>query len=81
MKKTFKYFLQSIFIYLFFLMGRLLGLKISRKLFASLFSLVGPFFKSKTIVKKNLNILSQTVSDLNEKKLSKICGRTTEKLL
>ena len=71
MKKTFKYFLQSIFIYLFFLMGRLLGLKISRKLFASLFSLVGPFFKSKTIVKKNLNILSQTVSDLNEKKIIK----------
>ena len=52
-------------------MGRLLGLKISRKLFASLFSLVGPFFKSKTIVKKNLNILSQTVSDLNEKKIIK----------
>ena len=71
MKKIFKYFLQSIFIYLFFLIGRLLGLKASRKLFASLFSLIGPFFKSKTIVKRNLNILSQTISELNEKKITK----------
>ncbi len=71
MKKIFKYFLQSIFIYLFFLIGRLLGLKMSRKLFASLFSLIGPFFKSKTIVKRNLNILSQTISELNEKKITK----------
>ena len=71
MKKIFKYFLQSIFIYLFFLIGRLLGLKMSRKLFASLFSLIGPFFKSKTIVKRNLNILSQTISGLNEKKVTK----------
>ena len=71
MIKTFKYFLQSIIIYMFFLIGKLLGLKISRKLFSSLFSSIGPFFKSKLIIKKNLSIFSQKISDIDEKKITK----------
>ena len=63
MNKIISYFIQSILIYLFFFIGRLLGLKISRKLFSNLFLLIGPFFKSKKIVQKNLHIFSSKLSD------------------
>ena len=68
--KIINYFLQSLFVYLFFFLGRCLGLKISRKVFAFLFSYFGPFFKSKKIIKKNLNIFFNKISHLNEKKIT-----------
>jgi KDO2-lipid IV(A) lauroyltransferase len=67
--KIINYFLQSLFVYLFFFLGRCLGLKISRKVFAVLFSCFGPFFRSKKIIKKNLNIFFNKISHLNEKKI------------
>jgi len=69
MMKIINYFLQSLFVYLFFFLGRCLGLKISRKVFAFLFSCFGPFFRSKKIIKKNLNIFFNKISHLNEKKI------------
>ncbi len=69
MLKKINYFLQSILIYLFFFIGRLLGLKISRKVFSFLFSRVGPFFKSKKIIQKNLNIFSKTNIIKDEKQI------------
>ena len=69
MMKIINYFLQSLFVYLFFFLGRCLGLKISRKVFAVLFSCFGPFFRSKKIIKKNLNIFFNKISHLNEKKI------------
>ena len=56
MIKKINYFLQAFLIYLFFLIGRILGIKISRKVFAFLFSFFGPFIKSKKIVNDNLQI-------------------------
>ena len=56
MTKIISYFLQSLLIYLFFLIGKILGLKTSRKFFSSVFSSVGPLFKSKKIIKNNLDI-------------------------
>ena len=56
MIKIFNYFCQSIFIYLFFLIGRILGLSLSRKIFAYIFFIIGSFFKSKKVVDKNINI-------------------------
>ena len=47
MTKIFNYLLQSIIIYFFFIIGRLLGIKISRILFSLIFSKVAPLFKSK----------------------------------
>ena len=67
MIKIFNYFLQAFFVYSFFLIGRILHLKISRKLFSNLFYLLGPLFKSKKIVKKNLDIFSNKISTINEK--------------
>jgi Kdo2-lipid IVA lauroyltransferase/acyltransferase len=63
MTKKINYFLQAIFIYLFFLLGRILGLKISRKIFSLLFSFIGPFFKSKAIIENNLKIFSKEISN------------------
>ena len=56
MIKKINYFLQAFLIYLFFLIGRILGIKISRKVFAFLFSFFGPFIKTKKIVNNNLQV-------------------------
>ena len=63
MIKTFNYFTQSIFIYLFFILGRILGVDLSRKLFSFLFLKVGPFFKSKKIISDNLLIFDKTIKE------------------
>ena len=69
MIKIINYFFQSIFIYLFFFVGKILGLKLSRKIFSVLFSVIGPLFKSKKIIKKNLDIFSHDSSSIEKKKI------------
>ena len=69
MIKIIKYLFQSIFIYLLFLIGRILGLKISRFFFASLFSYFGPFFRSKKTIDKNLEIFSPSISNKDKEKI------------
>ena len=64
--KKIKYFLQSIIFYSFLFIGRIVGLKIGRKLFAFLFSIVGPHLKSKKIIKENLNIFFNNTSRRDE---------------
>ncbi len=66
MIKIINYFLQSIFIYLFFLIGRVAGINLGRKIFSSIFFYMGPFFKSKKIINKNLNIFSKNISNINK---------------
>ena len=58
MFKLINYFFQSIIIYLFFLLGRILGIKISRVIFAYLFLYIGQLFRSKKIISKNIKIFS-----------------------
>tara|TARA_E500000178_G_scaffold348849_1_gene404703 strand:+ start:4837 stop:5694 length:858 start_codon:yes stop_codon:yes gene_type:complete len=70
MIKIINYFLQSIFVYLFFFLGRILGLNIGRKFFANFFLLIGPFFKSSKTVQNNLNIVSYNLSPFNKKKIT-----------
>jgi len=69
MIKKINYFLQALFIYLFFLIGRILGLKISRKIFSFLFSSFGPFFKSRVTVTNNLKIFSKNIPALEEREI------------
>lgn len=71
MIKTVNYFFQSILIFTFFLMGRILGLNLSRIIFAQLFALVGPFFRSKKIIKNNLHIAFNGISKINENVIAK----------
>ena len=69
MIKTINYFLQSILIYLFFFIGRIIGIKISRKIYSILFSFFGPLIKSKQVIRNNLNIFCQNTSDLEKIKI------------
>ena len=69
MIRIINYFFQSIIIYLFFLIGRLLGIKISRKVFSLLFYLIGPIFKSKKIINKNLEIFNKNISFKEKQKI------------
>ena len=62
MIKNLNYFLQSLVIYLFFIIARIIGIKISRKLFSRLFYLVAPLFKSKKIINDNLQKFEKTIS-------------------
>mgnify|MGYP001417006107 CR=1 FL=1 len=62
MIKKIKYFFQAIIIYLCFIIGWLLGLKLSRKLFSYLFLKIGPFVKSKNTVNNNLDKFSKKLS-------------------
>ena len=53
--KIIKYFIEAIFIYTFFLIIKVLGLKKSRNLFSFIFNKIGPIFKSKKVIDENLN--------------------------
>ena len=72
MIKIVNYFLQSLFIYFFFLIGRIFGLKVSRIIFANLFSFIGPYFKSKKVIEDNLNIFLKKYPKFDRKKISSI---------
>ncbi|MBL6786095.1 MAG: lysophospholipid acyltransferase family protein [Candidatus Pelagibacter bacterium] len=71
MFKIINYLFQSMLIYFFFLIGIIFRIKISRKIFSSLFSFIGPFFKSKKILNKNLGIYSKNISEKIKKEIIK----------
>ena len=71
MIKTINYFFQAIIIYFFFIVGFILIIKISRKIFSYLFSKIGPIFKSKNTINKNLNIFSENISNLEKDLITK----------
>ena len=61
--KIMKYLFQSIIIYLFFIIGKIIGIKLSRSLFGYLFKKFGPLFKSKKVIKKNLENLKNLTEE------------------
>ena len=71
MKRNINYLLQAIIIYFLFFVGRLLGLYLSRKFFAFLFSLIGPYIKSREIINHNLYIYNKNLSSSDKIKLIK----------
>jgi KDO2-lipid IV(A) lauroyltransferase len=52
--KQIKYFFQFIFIYLLFIIFKLIGLKLASNLSSKIISLLGPFFRSKNLINSNL---------------------------
>ena len=70
MFKFIVYLLQSILIYIFFLFGKIVGLKLSRKIFAIIFSFFGPMFKSKDILSKNLEKFLNVSPNFNKDKIT-----------
>tara|TARA_B100000530_G_C15882411_1_gene458017 strand:+ start:294 stop:1151 length:858 start_codon:yes stop_codon:yes gene_type:complete len=69
MIKIIKYFFEAIFIYLFFLIGKLIGLSFSRKIFSFIFLRLGPFIKSEKIINQNLNRLPGNLSSEEKKQI------------
>ena len=69
MIKKINYFIQAIFVYFFFIVGRILGLKLSRKLFAFIFLKLGPTMKSHHIIYKNLKIFSNSLDKIEIEKV------------
>ena len=52
--KTIKYFFQAIFIYLFFIIIKIIGINSSRKIFSFIFNKIGSLVKSEKIINANL---------------------------
>ena len=70
MIKSVKYFIQALLIYFLFLIGKVIGLNYSRKLFAFIFEYVGPIFKSQSIINKNLINFSKDISSKREREIT-----------
>ena len=69
MIKTIKFFFQSLVVYLFFIIIKLFGLKLSRNFFSYLFNKIGPLIKSDQIIEENL---SRFIGSYNEDKKKSI---------
>ena len=69
MIKTIKYFFQSLVVYLFFIIIKLFGLKLSRNFFSYLFNKIGPLIKSDQTIEENL---SKFIGSYNEDKKKSI---------
>jgi len=65
--KKFNYFLQFIFIIILFLIFKILGYDISKKVSGIIFVILGPLFRSSKIINKNLDIAYPNI-DLKRKK-------------
>tara|TARA_B110000444_G_C18806922_1_gene580485 strand:- start:155 stop:1021 length:867 start_codon:yes stop_codon:yes gene_type:complete len=66
--KSIKYFLQAIIIYLLFVIIKIIGLNLSRKLFAKFFQNIGRLIKSEKVINENLEKFLGTYN--NDKKES-----------
>ena len=64
-----KYFFQFLFIKLLFLIFKTIGLNVSRLISGKLFSIIGPLFRSKKIIEKNLSIAFPSITNLEKKDL------------
>jgi len=69
--KIIKYFIQALFIYIFFLIIKVIGLKNSRKLFSLIFNLIGPLVRKQALIYSNLKRLNSNFSDQDLKRISK----------
>jgi KDO2-lipid IV(A) lauroyltransferase len=67
--KTVKYFFEFIIISLFFSIYKILGLKISSFISGKIFEFIGPLFRSKQIIKSNIQ---KAIPGINSKKIDNI---------
>jgi KDO2-lipid IV(A) lauroyltransferase len=70
--KLIKYFIQFLIIFVFFLIFKILGLNFASYLSGKIVSLIGPFFRSKNLIKSNI---LRALPNLNENELEKISNK------
>ena len=69
MIKPIKYFIEAFFVYLFFLIAKLIGLSLSRKIFSFMFKKLGPIIRSNDTINKNLLKFSKDITDQKRKEI------------
>ena len=67
--KTLKYFFQFLLISIFFLIFKLLGLKLASNLSCIIFKYIGPFFRPKKIIESNIR---KAIPNLDQQEIKKI---------
>ena len=67
--KLIKYFFQFIFVFLFFLIFKILGPKLSSFLSGKIFEIIGPLFRSKKIIELNIQ---RAIPNIDNNQLKKI---------
>ena len=70
--KIIKYFIQAFIIYTFFILIKILGLNISRKLFAKIFQIIGPLIKSEKTLNENLEKFLSSYNEEQKKIIKKM---------
>ena len=61
--KIIKYLIESIIIYIFFIIIKICGLKLSRIIFSKIFIMLGPLLKSKDVINNNLYKINKQISE------------------
>ena len=69
--KKIKYFFQFIFVILFFIIFKILGLKLSSIISSNIFFLFGPIFRSNQIIFSNLKIAFPDIDENQKKQILK----------
>ncbi len=69
MRKKLFYFFQSVIIYMFYFLSKIIGLKLSRIFFSLIFKKIGNLIKSKKIIYNNLNRIKPEISQLEKEKI------------
>ena len=67
--KVIKYFFKAVFIYLFFIIIKIIGLNLSKTVFSFIFNLIGPLIKSDQIININLENFMGPQNDAIKKKI------------
>ena len=67
--KYIKYFLQFFFIYLLLFIFKIIGLKFSRIISSKLFLILGPLFRSKQVIQKNISLAFPDTNEEFKKKI------------
>ena len=80
MKQT-KYFFEFLFVIFLFLIFKIIGLSLSRILSASLLSFLGPFFRSKKTIEKNISFAFPNADTILKKDITKKMWENYGKIL
>ena len=67
--KTIKYILEAVFIYFIFLVIKLVGIKIGRKISSSIILNFGSLFRSKKIINENITKALGNISETEKKNI------------
>jgi KDO2-lipid IV(A) lauroyltransferase len=79
--KTIKYFIQFLIILIFFLVFKVLGLKFASYTSGKIISFIGPFFRSKNIIKSNILKALPNSNKSEIKKISKMMWHNYGRIL